>query len=101
MPLSSFDWLGSFLSTSGLILLTFALADAESAPQGWKTPYIPALLPVSTILLGGFWWWQTYLEKVKFRRDNGETVGNHLPRGPLLPPSLFKAPRFGTVLASE
>lgn len=84
--------------------MTFALADAESAPKGWKEPYIGALLPVSTILLGLFFYWQTYLEKVKERRENGETFGGHLkwlPRGPLLPPSLFKAPRFGTVLSSE
>ncbi|KAI3487291.1 hypothetical protein L1887_48876 [Cichorium endivia] len=39
------------MSTSGLVMLTFALADAESAPHGWKTSYVLALLPTSVALL--------------------------------------------------
>lgn len=32
------DWLGGILVTTGLVLLTFVLAQGELAPQGWKTP---------------------------------------------------------------
>jgi len=43
------DWIGVFLSTSGLVLLTFCLAEGSIASEGWVTPYIIALLILSVI----------------------------------------------------
>ncbi|KAF8750331.1 transporter [Rhizoctonia solani] len=41
------DWVGAFLSTAALVLLTFSLAQSSSAPDGWRTPYIPVILVIS------------------------------------------------------
>ncbi|GAA5985579.1 hypothetical protein JCM11641_004979 [Rhodosporidiobolus odoratus] len=57
------DWIGGALVTAAVTLLTFALADGEGAPDGWKTPYIPTLLAVSLILLVIFWYYERYLER--------------------------------------
>ncbi|BGP27349.1 hypothetical protein JCM10295v2_006317 [Rhodotorula toruloides] len=56
------DWIGGALITSAVTLLTFALADGEGAPHGWRTPYIPTLLAVSIILFVVFWFYERYLE---------------------------------------
>lgn len=32
------DWIGAAISTSALVLLTFALAQSSSAKDGWRTP---------------------------------------------------------------
>ncbi|KAK7511561.1 MFS multidrug transporter [Phyllosticta citriasiana] len=45
------DWWGALLSSVGLILLVFAITDSSSAPNGWATPYIPALLAVGILVL--------------------------------------------------
>ena len=31
------DWIGAFLVTSALVLLTFSLGEGEIAPDGWRT----------------------------------------------------------------
>ncbi|TDL21098.1 efflux transporter [Rickenella mellea] len=56
------DWIGATLVTTGLVLITFVLGQGELAPQGWKTPYIVALLILGVICIGVFIWWQHYLE---------------------------------------
>ncbi|KAH7884855.1 major facilitator superfamily domain-containing protein [Phlebopus sp. FC_14] len=58
------DWIGATLVTSGLVLIVFVLGQGEIAPQGWKTPYIIALLIVGVILVGIFLAWENHLEKV-------------------------------------
>lgn len=62
------DWLGAFLVVAGLALVTFALADSQSAPNGWRTPYIPVLLVVGLLLLVAFWFWQNHVEYKLKRR---------------------------------
>ncbi|KAJ6544599.1 MFS general substrate transporter [Mycena vulgaris] len=57
------DWLGAFLVTTGLVLLVFVLGQGSSAPDGWRTGYIIALLIVSVVFLVLFLLWQHYLEK--------------------------------------
>lgn len=57
------DWIGTILSVAGLVLLTFALSDASSSPRGWKTPYLPPLIPISLLLLVAFFWWESRLGK--------------------------------------
>jgi MFS family permease len=47
------DWLGAALIVSGLVLVVFAITDSSHAPHGWRTPYIPTLLVVGVLLLGG------------------------------------------------
>ncbi|KAF8609409.1 MFS general substrate transporter, partial [Ceratobasidium sp. AG-I] len=82
--LKRIDWVGAALSTTGLGLFTFSLAGAESAPRGWRTPYIPSLLSVSVICLVGFVEWERRRERA------GKSV--------LVPLSIFRAPRFGPLL---
>ncbi|GAA6018283.1 hypothetical protein JCM10207_000790 [Rhodosporidiobolus poonsookiae] len=75
------DWVGGALVTSAVTLLTFALADGEGAPQGWKTPYIPTLLAVSILLFAAFWFYERYLER-------------HTSRPPLMLTSIWFRGRF-------
>ncbi|KAJ7273761.1 MFS general substrate transporter [Mycena rebaudengoi] len=65
------DWVGAFLVTSGLILLVFVLGQGEVAPDGWKTPYIIALLIVGVLFLVMFILLQWYLEKWYLERSDG------------------------------
>ena len=100
--LTRIDWVGAALSTTGLGLFTFSLAyvhslsdtfghitdrgssGAESAPKGWRTPYIPSLFSVSVVCLLGFVEWERRRERA------GKSV--------LVPLSIFRAPRFGPLL---
>ncbi|BGP03153.1 hypothetical protein NBRC10513v2_006882 [Rhodotorula toruloides] len=78
------DWIGGALITSAVTLLTFALADGEGAPNGWRTPYIPTLLAVSIILFVVFWFYERHLE---FRT----------PHPPLMRTSIWFKGRFAIV----
>ncbi|PWY99234.1 hypothetical protein BCV70DRAFT_163676 [Testicularia cyperi] len=110
LRLKTFDWFGSVMSTGGLVMLTFALADAESAPQGWRTSYVIALLPTSITLLVAFLSWQRYLEKRQRIYELGGNAASTAPTRnatffkappttPLLPPAIWRAPKFGAVLS--
>ncbi|SJX65091.1 related to Cephamycin export protein cmcT [Sporisorium reilianum f. sp. reilianum] len=110
LRLKTFDWFGAFMSTSGLVMLTFALSDAESAPQGWKTGYVIALLPTSIVLLAAFLSWERYVERKQQTYEMGASSAATIqprrnatffkapPTTPLLPPAIWRAPRFGAVL---
>ncbi|KAG6901627.1 hypothetical protein C0995_009795 [Termitomyces sp. Mi166 len=63
------DWPGVFTITAGLVLIIFVLGQGEIAPQGWKTPYIIALLIVGVILVVVFILWQAHLEKLQAQRE--------------------------------
>ncbi|BGP35053.1 hypothetical protein JCM10296v2_006883 [Rhodotorula toruloides] len=78
------DWIGGALITSAVTLSTFALADGEGAPNGWRTPYIPTLLAVSIILCVVFWFYERHLE---FRT----------PHPPLMRTSIWFKGRFAIV----
>ena len=111
LRLKMFDWIGALMSTAGLVMLTFALADAETAPQGWQTPYVIALLPTSAFLLLAFLLWQRHLEKLQriYELGASSTVGTRPgrnahylkapPTTPLLPPAVWRAPKFGAVIS--
>lgn len=58
---SSVDWIGAFLYTSGTLLLLTGLSEGVS--QGWKTPFIIALLVLSFLFLAIFVFWQLNLER--------------------------------------
>ncbi|KZW00974.1 major facilitator superfamily MFS-1, partial [Exidia glandulosa HHB12029] len=83
--LRKMDWIGAALSTSGLVALTLGFANSQSAPQRWRTPYIPTLLVFGAVLLCLFVAWE-------LRRDKtGEPA--------MVPPRIFRrSPRFSVVL---
>lgn len=56
------DWAGAALVTCGLVLLMFAISSAEAAPQGWRTPYIIAVIVVSVFLIACFFVWEHFVE---------------------------------------
>ena len=66
------DWAGAALIVSGLVLVVFALTDSSHAPDGWRSPYIPTLLVIGILLLGG----AVYVE-------------GWVAEMPLLPPDIF------------
>ncbi|KAI0084742.1 major facilitator superfamily domain-containing protein [Irpex rosettiformis] len=72
------DWIGAFLSTAGLALLVYDLAESTTTPKGWATPFIPSLLGTSIILIIGFVLWELR------REAKGESV--------LLPMSMWTQP---------
>jgi hypothetical protein len=45
------DYWGSLTIVSGLVLVVFAITESAHAPNGWATPYIPALLVVGIVSL--------------------------------------------------
>ncbi|KAI0956385.1 hypothetical protein AcV7_006804 [Taiwanofungus camphoratus] len=63
------DWLGAFLVTAGLVLIVFTLSDGTIAPNGWKTPYIIALLILGVLLLLAYIAWEHFLERAQERKS--------------------------------
>lgn len=58
------DWIGASLVTIGLVLIVFVLGEGEIASDGWKTPYIIALLVIGVILVALFLLWEWKLEQI-------------------------------------
>ncbi|KAH7328732.1 major facilitator superfamily transporter [Stachybotrys elegans] len=84
-PNKSVDWIGAGLIVSGMVALMFALTQGNMA--GWDTPYIPALIVVSIIIITAFVFWQRYLEK-------------RGTKPPLVKVSTFLNLRFSAVMAT-
>ncbi|KAG9251595.1 major facilitator superfamily domain-containing protein [Emericellopsis atlantica] len=61
-----FDIAGSFLFAAGLIIFLVPFNIAESAPQGWRTPYIIAMIVVGFVLLVLFGLWERFVAPVPF-----------------------------------
>jgi Na+/melibiose symporter-like transporter len=80
---ASIDWLGAVLVTVGLLALLFALTEGNVV--GWSTPYIPALIVVSVVLIALFTVWQWHLE-----RKGG--------RPPLMKVSIFRNKKFSAAM---
>ncbi|KAK6902850.1 efflux protein [Kwoniella mangroviensis CBS 10435] len=55
------DWIGAALVTVGLILLQFTISAGQTAPHGWKTGYIIALLIIGFLLVVSFFLWERYI----------------------------------------
>lgn len=68
----------------GLLALLFALTQGNVV--GWSTPYIPALIVVSVVVVSLFVLWQWYLE-------------NKAARPPLVRVSVFRNGKFSAALA--
>ncbi|KAL5528483.1 hypothetical protein ACEPAF_7619 [Sanghuangporus sanghuang] len=70
---STFDFLGLFLLTAGVILFLFGLEDANTAADGWRAPETLAPLIIGIVLLTA-----------------GVVNGVLTKRNPIIPPRLFK-----------
>lgn len=81
--LASVDWIGGALITIGLLTLMFGMTEGNVV--GWSTPHIPFLLAISFPIIGGFVYWQWYLE-------------NKTSRPPLVRISVFKNKKFSAAL---
>ena len=79
---SGVDWTGAFLFTSGTLLLLIALSEGVS--QGWRTPFVIAILIVSIVFIASFLFWQHRLEMTS--------------REPLMRVSTFKNMRFSCAM---
>ncbi|KAG2132988.1 major facilitator superfamily domain-containing protein [Suillus clintonianus] len=80
------DWIGAVLVTSGLVFIVFVLGQGPLAPQGWKTPYIIALLIVGIFLVASFVVWEHFLEKIA---DDTSKPRSAWTPPPLMRPSLW------------
>ena len=76
-----FDVPGVLLAISGFALFTSSLSLVGDAPDGWKTPYVIALLVVGVILLGTFIYWESIF------------------KAPVMPLHVWKDPTFSLILA--
>lgn len=85
--INQIDWLGAFSATSGILLITFALGDGEDAPQGWKTPYVDALLVLGVLLMVFFVWWELRLNGM---HDDDPSERDAGALDPLLKMAIFK-----------
>lgn len=59
---------GVFLFASGLTIFLLPFTLAESAPNGWATGYIIAMIVLGFVLLVGFGFYEVYLAPVPFLR---------------------------------
>ncbi|KAF9254732.1 MFS general substrate transporter [Marasmius fiardii PR-910] len=82
------DWIGGLLSTSGLVLVVFVLAQGEEAPNTWANPYIITLLIVGVLLTVAYVMWQRFLEKVTDKEKSSPYSWIPTPP-PLMRPSLW------------
>ncbi|GME99288.1 unnamed protein product [[Candida] boidinii] len=75
--LKGLDYLGSFISLSGVTLICFSLTQADSLETGWHTGYIIALLVVGIFLMGCFVVYESYV-----------------PERPVMPMQMWKSKSF-------
>ncbi|CAG8043789.1 unnamed protein product [Penicillium olsonii] len=61
-----FDVMGVFLFAGGMVVFLLPFTLASTAPSGWQTGYIIAMLVVGLILLISFGFYETYLAPVPF-----------------------------------
>ncbi|GAB1319127.1 Drug resistance protein [Madurella fahalii] len=81
---ASIDWLGAALVTCGMLALLFSLTEGNVV--GWRTPWVPALIVVSLILITLFVFWQRHLEKT------GKLA-------PIMKVSIFSSGQFSAAMA--
>ncbi|KAF7302552.1 MFS domain-containing protein [Mycena chlorophos] len=56
------DWGGVLLSSAGLGMLIYSLADSTTARKGWSTPQIPSLFTGAALILALFIFYERYRE---------------------------------------
>ena len=57
------DWVGGFIASAGLALLSYALAVLSADLESIRNPLTATLLPVSIILMASFPFWMRYRQK--------------------------------------
>lgn len=85
--LRDLDWIGVVLSGGGIFCVLFPLGEGGTAPEGWKTPYIPATLASGFVLLGLFLMWEYHIEKKG-------------TKPPLMKLSIWRRPMFPSLMAA-
>ncbi|WVQ70175.1 uncharacterized protein L199_008400 [Kwoniella botswanensis] len=70
------DWVGAALIAGGLAMFLFAITDAQNSPDGWKTPYIIAILLLGILSVTTFFFWEHH-------------IANKTSRPPLMRPALW------------
>jgi hypothetical protein len=81
---ASVDWIGAILVTAGLFILLFSLTEGNGV--GWSTPWIPALIVVSFVVIAAFGFWQWFIETRRPKKT------------PLIKISMFRNFRFSAVM---
>ncbi|GJN85613.1 hypothetical protein PLIIFM63780_009181 [Purpureocillium lilacinum] len=61
-----FDAVGMFLTVAGWSILLLPFSIATSAPNGWKTGYIIAMIVLGVVLLVAFGIWEKYFAPVSY-----------------------------------
>lgn len=77
-----FDLVGTILTVAGIGMFCAALSSGTTAPQGWKTGYILALLIIGIALMIAFVFWELYVEY------------------PLIPMGIWKDRNFSLVMGT-
>jgi hypothetical protein len=85
--LRGLDWIGVVLSGGGIFCVLFPLGEGGTAPDGWKTPYIPATLASGFVLLTLFLCWEHHLEKLG-------------KKPPLMKLSIWRRDMFASLMAA-
>lgn len=81
LTFKKFDIVGTLLTICGIGMFSAAISLGDTAPQGWKTSYVIALLIIGILLMIGFVFWE-------FWYDN-----------PLVPMEIWKDKNFSLVLS--
>ena len=76
-----FDIVGTLLTVCGIGMFSAALSLGDTAPQGWKTDYVLALLIIGVLLMVAFVFWEQWFKY------------------PLVPMSIWKDRNFSLNLA--
>lgn len=76
------DYGGAFLCLTGFTLFVFSMTQADAAPDGWKTPYIIALIILGAAFIAAFVVYECYV-----------------PADPIMPPHVWKCPGFAICMA--
>lgn len=97
-PLMAFDWTGAVLSTVGLILLTLGVAFAGTDKRGWASIPVLVMLPIAVILLILFFVWEMHQQRQSSSYEQGQSEPDRALKAPLIPPGLWRAPRFTMTL---
>lgn len=99
-PLMAFDWFGAALCTSGIVLITLGIAFAGTERKGWASVPVLSMVPVGASLMLSFFLWELHVQRQSSSSDEGQTVPERALRAPLIPPGIWFAPNFSSLLAT-
>lgn len=103
-PLKAFDWFGAILCTSGMVMFTLGIAFSGTEKKGWASVPVISMVPIGASLMLSFFLWE-----LQVQRQTSSTAGSANERqqriepalrAPLIPPSIWSAPCFASLLAT-